>query len=140
MTLFPYTISRTFRRLALAGGGLTLLSGSAAPANAHHSFGQFEMRKDVTVEGTVRTFQWTNPHIWIDVLVNDSARKQVVPLSIEGDAVAIMQRKGWTRSSIKPGDKVTITYHPLKSGAPGGALASASIKGVDIGHAADFRN
>lgn len=123
-------------------GGLVaglVLACCAAPALAHHSFGMFDMQKDATVEGTVKDFQWTNPHIWVDIVVPASAHGPAGAWSIEGDAVGIMQRKGWSRSALKPGDKVKITYHPLKAGGIGGSLVSATVNGVAIGNGTGFR-
>jgi hypothetical protein len=107
---------------------LTALSGTAALA--HHSYGMFNMQQASVVEGTVKTFQWMNPHIWIDVALANGKT-----VSIEGDAIALMQRKGWTRRSMNPGDRVRITYHPLKSGQPGGSLVSAMVNGTPVGTA-----
>jgi hypothetical protein len=110
-----------------------LLSAIAAPAVAHHSYGMFDMQKTAVAEGAVANFQWTNPHIWVDVMVSGGT------LSIEGDAIALMQRKGWSRSAMKAGDKIKVVYHPLKSGQPGGSLVSASVNGVEIGNGGAMR-
>ena len=122
------------KRLKASYDVMALLLGAAmaGPASAHHSFGMFDMQKTVTVEGTVKDFQWTNPHIWIDLMVTDPRREQMV-WSVEGDAVTIMTRRGWNRNALKPGDKVKITAHPLKTGGIGGSLVSASVNGTPIG-------
>ena len=98
-----------------------LLAG--APALAHHSFAMFDTRSEVTVDGTVREFQWTNPHSWLQLEVEREGRK--VEYSIELGSPNTMSRKGWRRTTFKPGDNVTVTMNPMRDGSPGGALVSA---------------
>lgn len=105
----------------------------AAPALAHHSFAMFDMTKNVSVEGTVKDFQWTNPHVWIDMLVQDPTNGQAVEWSIEGSSPNILERGGWKRDSIKIGDKISVVVHPLKKGDNGGSLVSAAVNGQTIG-------
>jgi hypothetical protein len=104
-----------------------------APAFAHHSFAMFDNTKTVTLDGTIKDFQYTNPHSWIQLLVVDAQTGKDVEWSIEGGALNALAREGWTRHSLKPGDKATIVVHPLKSGAIGGSLVSVSINGAYIG-------
>jgi hypothetical protein len=111
-----------------------LAIATAETAFAHHSFGMFDMQKTLTIEGAVKEFQWTNPHIWIDVIVADSSTNAYVLCSVEGDAIAMQTRKGWTRNSLKAGDKVTLVIHPLRKGSNGGSLVSANVNGKVIGN------
>lgn len=106
------------RYLALAA-----LAG-AAPALAHHSFAMFDQQKSITLVGTVREFQWTNPHIWLQVDV-PGAGGVSQEWGIEGSTPSILGRNGWTRHSFQPGDKVTVTIHPMKSGEKGGSFVKA---------------
>ncbi|MEQ1948991.1 MAG: DUF6152 family protein [Bryobacteraceae bacterium] len=100
--------------LALAAA-LLLFAGSAL---AHHSFEMFDVEKTVTLKGTVKQFQWTNPHAWIQLSVeNDGA---VTEWSLEGVSVNQLGRQGWKRDMIKSGDVITVTVHPLRNGKPGG--------------------
>ncbi len=99
---------------------------------AHHSYAMFQMQKDVTVEGTVHEFQWTNPHIWIDIVVIDKDTGQSAKWSIEGSAPTVLRGYGWRQDSIKPGDKVTLVIHPLKNGNNGGTLAKIAVNGKDL--------
>ncbi len=94
-----------------------------APAGAHHSFAMFDTRQEVTLSGTVREFQWTNPHSWLQLDVPRGAAS--VEYSIELGSPNTMSRKGWRRTTFKPGDKVTVTMNPMRDGSPGGALVSA---------------
>jgi hypothetical protein len=105
---------------------------ASVPAFAHHSYAMFEMQKDVTVEGTVQQFQWTNPHIWIDIVATDKNTGQAVKWSIEGSAPTVLRGYGWKQDSVKAGDKVTLVIHPLKSGNNGGTLAKIAVNGKDL--------
>ncbi len=107
--------------LALAA----LLLGTPALAPAHHSFAMFDRERTVTLVGVVREFQWTNPHSWIQVTVTDAAGK-VTEWSLEGGSPGIMSRNGWKRTSLAPGDKVTIELYPLKSGEAGGSFVEVT--------------
>jgi hypothetical protein len=126
----------SIKSISFVGVAATVLACAfTQPALAHHSFGMFDLEKSVTVEGTVKDFQWNNPHVWIDLVITDPTTHQPVGCSVEADAINIMTNKGWTRNSLKAGDQVKLEIHPLKSGALGGALVSATVNGQAIGHA-----
>jgi hypothetical protein len=110
-----------------------VLALGAVPAAAHHSFAIFDNQKNVTVEGTVKEFQWTNPHSWVQLLVTDPTTGKQVEWSIEGASPNALSRQGWKRTSLKPGDKAAIVIHPLKDGTTGGSLVSATVDGVRVG-------
>lgn len=120
--------SHRWRAAALA----LALSGAAAPALAHHSFSLFDNRTSVTLEGAVKEFQWTNPHVWIQLVVKDAEGKDV-EWSIEGASASIMARQGWSRQTLKPGDKVVLVVHPSKQGSADGQLVSATLNGQPVG-------
>jgi Family of unknown function (DUF6152) len=103
-------------RLAI---GLSLLALAAGSATAHHSFSVFNMQKEIEITGVVKEVQWTNPHIWvwIDVTGDDG---EVVTWGLEGMSPNFLARRGWTRTTLQPGDKVTVALRPLNSGEPGG--------------------
>lgn len=93
----------------------------AVPAAAHHSFAQFQMNKDATVTGTVKQFEWSNPHTWLVITVDSGSGP--VDWRLEGASVNELARAGWTRHSFSPGEKVTVRIHPLKRpGEPGGSF------------------
>ena len=104
-----------------------LLVLTAIPTYAHHSGAIYDREKDVTLEGTVKEWQWTNPHVFLQVMVTDS-KGVATEWSFEGGALTNMKRAGWERTSFNFGDKVTILFHPLKSGAPGGTVIDATNK------------
>jgi Family of unknown function (DUF6152) len=103
----------------------------AMPALAHHSFGRYDMAKSADIEGTVAKFEWSNPHCWL--FVDVAAAGKTVTYGFEMASVGEMLRRGWTKTVLKQGDKVKITYHPLRDGTPAGLLMSAYKEGVLIG-------
>ncbi len=109
----------------LATLALTLLF-AVTPVMAHHSFDMFDMTKQVTLTGTIKDFQWTNPHTWtwIDV-PNDKGG--VDTWGIEGMSPNFLGRRGWTKRTLNPGDKVTVTIYPLKEGKMGGTFLHATL-------------
>jgi hypothetical protein len=96
------------------------------PVMAHHSFDMFDMTKQMTITGTIKDFQWTNPHTWtwIDV-PNDKGG--VDTWGIEGMSPNFLGRRGWNKHTLNPGDKVTITIYPLKDGQKGGTFLHATL-------------
>ena len=97
-----------------------------APALAHHSFAMFDAEKTVTLAGTVNEFEWANPHSWIRINVADQTGKEL-QWAIEMNAPAQLTQRGWSPTIIKPGDKITLTMHPLKDGARGGQFMTATL-------------
>ena len=80
-----------------------------APAFAHHSFSMFDADKTVTLTGTVKEFEWTNPHAWLRIMVNDQTAGKAVQYALEMGSPGQQSRVGWKPDSVKPGDKVTVT-------------------------------
>jgi hypothetical protein len=106
--------------------GLAVLAltafASFTGAAAHHSFAMFDQNKRITIEGTVQEYQWTQPHVWLDVMVASAPGAQPVKWGIESQSPAILHRRGWTPDTIKTGDKVTVDIFPMKDGTPGGQM------------------
>jgi Family of unknown function (DUF6152) len=100
--------------------------GIAGPLLAHHSFTMFDMTKRVTLVGTVTSFEWTNPHSYIEIDVPDE-KAAVKHWSIELGSPSILMQSGWKFSSLKTGDKVTLIINPMKSGQAGGFLSTATL-------------
>jgi Family of unknown function (DUF6152) len=92
--------------------------GVTGAARSHHSNAMFDETKVVTLEGTVRDFQWTNPHTWIQLRVMENG--QEVEYSVEGRSPNALARIGWKRNTLKPGETVKVTMNPLKSGERSG--------------------
>lgn len=92
------------------------------PALSHHSNVAYEVTKVITVTGAVREFEWVNPHTWVHLVVDDGKGGKV-EWAAEGRAPGILLRAGWTRSSLKPGETVTIDLSPAKDGSRTGIIA-----------------
>ncbi|MBO9519853.1 MAG: hypothetical protein J7493_17475 [Porphyrobacter sp.] len=97
----------------------------ATPALAHHSFAMFDQRKIMTLEGTVTEFQWTNPHAFIEIDVPGDGK--LVHWSIELNSPNNLKRQGWTRTALKPGDKVSLRMNPLRDGKHGGLFLDVKL-------------
>ena len=97
----------------------------ARPGFAHHSFAMFDYNKEVTLVGEVIQFKWTNPHIHVYLKAPD-ATGTMAEWEIEGATPDNLKRQGWSKETLKPGDKVTIVVHPLKNGTSGGMLVKAT--------------
>jgi hypothetical protein len=93
---------------------------------AHHSFAMFDLGKDVTIEATVKEFQWTSPHVWIQILVPDSAG-MLQEWSIEAGAPGMLTRTGWRSTMLAPGDKISLIVHPARSGALTASLVKVTL-------------
>jgi len=94
----------------------------ATPALPHHSNVAFEVTKFITLTGTVTEFRWVNPHTWIGLSVDDGKGAKAV-WAIEGRAPGVLARAGWSRSSIKVGETVTVDFSPAKDGSKTGLVA-----------------
>jgi hypothetical protein len=82
----------------------------------------FDSSKEVTLNGTVKEFQYTNPHSWIQLVVAGEGGAAPVEWSIETGAPIVLLRAGIKPTALQPGDKISLKMHPLKDGAPGGSL------------------
>jgi hypothetical protein len=116
---------------------LVILVGAclaAQTALAHHSAAMFDAQKVKELNGTVKEFQWKNPHVWIQLYVqNASGTKE--EWSIEGGGPNSLSRQGWRPTTFKPGDAVTIKVNPMKDGSTGGQFIGAKLPdGKTIGN------
>ncbi len=102
-----------------------VLSLLTVPAAAHHSGAMFDDKKPVTLSGTVREFQWTNPHCWIQMLV-PAAKGEPVEWSVEMGAPFEVIRTGLRPGTIKAGDKITVVVQPMRDGSRAGLFVSAT--------------
>src|SRR5579871_1890763 len=102
-------------RTGLAGclaAAALVLAGSAS---AHHSFAMFDQSKQVPLSGTVREFQWTNPHAFIHIDVRNGSGGSDT-WKVELNSPNNLKRQGWKSSELKPGDKVTVVINALRAG------------------------
>ena len=113
-------MTSTLKKFTIAAGLSLGLSGLAA---AHHSFAAFDVTTQKEITGTVKKFDYTNPHTWVWLEVpNDHGG--VDTWGFEGMSPNYLGRRGWTRTTLQPGDKLTVTYRPMKDGEKGGMWVS----------------
>ena len=112
------------KAVALSAAAVTAL---VTPAPAHHSFAMFDADRTVTLQGTVKEFEWTNPHSWLHIMVRDEATGQQGVWALELSSPARLKRMGMSADSVKPGDAISVTFHPLKDGARGGQFLQAVL-------------
>ena len=110
------------RALGLAGIAASVFAGSAL---AHHSFAIFDQTKVLNHTGTVKDFELINPHAWLHVMITD-AQGKAATWSFEGGSVAQLVGLGWTREGLRVGDKVQVSYRPMKDGSRGGQIMSVT--------------
>ena len=113
--------TRTASRLAMLAALCV-----ATSAFAHHSFAMFDQSKQVTLKGTVREFQWTNPHAWIHLDVPNTSGG-VDSWQVELNSPNNLKRQGWKSTSLMAGEKVTLMLNPLKDGTKGGLFISVTL-------------
>lgn len=101
----------------------TLSLGVSENAAAHHSAAMYDFNKCLTVTGTVRTLEFTFPHIWLWVTVPEGQKLSGV-WGFESGSPASLSHKGWSRTVLKAGDKVTVRFFPLRDGRQGGNMAT----------------
>jgi hypothetical protein len=120
-------------RSTLKAGAIILAVAAAAssPAQAHHSFAVYDQSKILTLKGSVKSLQWTNPHCVIWVLVQPEGGGEPQEWSFETTSPGVLTRGGWTRNSVKPGDRVKVDFYPLRDGSHGGGLNAVTL--VDTG-------
>ena len=99
----------------------------AASAVAHHSFAMFDAQKTVVLEGTVKEFEWVNPHSWLRIMVNDEKLGRPVLWAVELSSPSRLVTMGMRADSMRAGDAVSVTIHPLKDGARGGQFIQAVL-------------
>jgi hypothetical protein len=101
-----------------------LLSIVAFSAFAHHTFAMFDVSKKLTLQGTVKELQWTNPHCFLQVLVSKDGRAQ--EWSLQMNAPLDLYRNGWRPRSLQAGDKITVIVNPSKDGTHSGRFISGT--------------
>jgi hypothetical protein len=99
----------------------------ALPGFAHHSFAAYDSTRTRTLTGAVKSFHWANPHVALGIMAEIGPGRPPQEWSIETSSPAILTRFGWTRNSIKLGDRVTVICNPLADGSPSGRLHSVVL-------------
>ena len=117
--------------------GLLIIAAllTTSPVLAHHSNAAFDGDKVVVVKGTVTEWKWTNPHVWILLSVDDGKGGKV-DWAIEGRTPGQLLRAGWSRSTLKAGDIITVDFSPAKDGTRTGLLTRVRLAdGTVLGQA-----
>jgi len=116
-------MSHTWRGAAIASSIVACAAG--AQVHAHHSFAMFDHEHRITIAGTIVKFEWTNPHVYIELDVPDGAATK--HYTVECASPNVLKRVGWKFNDLKVGDKVTLLINPLRNGDPGGMLEQATL-------------
>jgi hypothetical protein len=103
---------------------------STRPVAAHHSASMFDDTKVVELKGTIKEMQWKNPHVWIQVLVEENGATR--EWSLEAGSPNSLSRSGWRSTSFKAGDAVTVRINPMKDGSAAGMFIGAKFAGVGL--------
>ena len=106
---------------AAAAVTIGLMVAVSGPSLAHHSGAAYDRSKQTTVEGEVKEWRWSNPHAWLQIYVPGAEGDKML-WSFEATSPNILLKQGFTRTGMKPGDKVMVTFFPLGDGGPGGSL------------------
>jgi hypothetical protein len=116
--------------LRMLGAAVTAAVLGSWPLSAHHSAAMFDDSKVVELKGTVKELQWANPHVWLQVTVDDAsaAKTGKKEWSIEAGSPNTLSRQGWRSTSFKPGDVVVVRVNPMKDGSAGGNFVGAKFE------------
>jgi len=118
-------VSRSIALVAFIATGLIFDLGSVA--TAHHSGAAYDMEHLRTTEGTVKTVNWTNPHITFVIECDAKEGASPQTLVFEVSSPGVLTRSGWTKRSLQPGDHALFHYAPLRDGNPGGFLLKVDL-------------
>ena len=99
----------------------------ASPSFAHHSFAAYDSTRTLTLTATVETFDWSNPHTRLQILAAQSGSDAQTEWGIETSSPSILQRFGWTRDSIRRGDRVVVVFNPMSDGSHSGRLHTLTL-------------
>jgi hypothetical protein len=113
------------RSIAFIAAGLIVSFGSIAAA--HHSGAAYDMQHLRTTEGTVKTVNWTNPHITFAIECDAKDGEPAQTLVFEVSSPGVLTRSGWTKRSLQTGDHAVFRYAPLRDGNPGGFLLRVTL-------------
>lgn len=103
----------------------TVVLVGAQPLAAHHSAAMFDDTKVIELSGTVKALQWTNPHVWLQVMVEGQG--PATEWSLEGGSPNSLSRQGWRSTTFKAGDAVTVRLRPMKDGTAAGQFIGAKF-------------
>lgn len=120
-------MQKTFRGVSIAAMGVLLMS---VPLVAHHGAAALDTGKEITLKGTVTEWIWSNPHCFLQFDAKDDSGT-VRNWAVETQNPTSMTQRGWSRTSFKAGDAVTVTLEPVKNGQPIGRILSVILANGD---------
>ena len=103
-----------------------IIAGYALTSSAHHAATMFDREQTVELSGEIVEFQWTSPHVWIQINVENESG-ELVEWSVEGSVPNRLYRAGWRPTTFQPGDRVTIHAAPMRNGAPAALFIGARL-------------
>jgi len=115
------------KALSLAPPAVIIAIAIAGPALAHHSFNMFALDQVVTVQGTVKDYQFKMPHVWFYMVIPTKTGVGQEEWGFECHSPNLVARKGWNISTLKPGDKITVRMHPMKDGSKAGSVIDVTL-------------
>ena len=115
------------RQASVCGTALVLAALSAPPMLAHHSASAYDLKNSLTLEATVAEIVFTNPHVMLHFDAK-AANGDVQHWAIETYNPSLMRRAGWTKTTLKAGDHVTVTFHPAINGTTNGYIRNGDGK------------
>ena len=120
-------MSATARATARALFVTAMICGVATSARSHHAAAPvFDLNTEKTITGVVKQVDWTNPHIWVWVDVQNTSG-QVETWGFEGMSPNFLSRRGWNRTSLLPGMRISVTFRPLRDGKAGGMFMTGKL-------------
>ena len=99
---------------------------SCGLANAHHSFAMFDMTSEIRLDAVIKSVEWQNPHVWINVSVSKDDGT-IEEWGLESGATNTLIRQGWRRDSLKVGERVKIVARPMRNGSHSGSVMSLTL-------------
>jgi hypothetical protein len=120
----PFRFNRNGRMAFVVA---TLMLGLAGMAAAHHSNAAYDLDHPKTMEGTVKTVNWTNPHITFVIEADARNGEAAASWVFEVSSPGVLTRSGWTKRSLQPGDHAVFYYAPLRDGTAGGFLMKVTL-------------
>jgi hypothetical protein len=109
-------------RFGLAWGLFCAAALMTPPSLAHHSYAAYDLNHTVTLKGTIESFHWNNPHSTFTLVLEPDASGEPMKWNIITSGPPVLKRFGWTRESLKPGDRVSVVCNPMIDGSHGGRL------------------
>lgn len=88
---------------------------ASSMAHGHHSPAQFDLASTVTLDATVTAFEWANPHVFVQIDTLDGDKRRSLQIEVDGPSTLVPL--GWSRDSLKPGDRIKVEAHPPRDAA-----------------------